>query len=41
MEFGKRHGTTIFSPRLLVTGLLRENWCNEFCPYAWLYYTLF
>jgi len=28
MEFGKRH----YTPRQLVTDLLRGNWCDEFWP---------
>jgi len=35
MEFGIRHDTTDFCPRhLIVTDLLRGNWCNGFWPLA-------
>jgi len=30
MEFRKRHDTTDFCPRQLVTDLLQGNWCNRF-----------
>jgi len=32
MEVGKRHDTTDFCPRQIVTDLLRGNWCNGIWP---------